>query len=128
MVQETITYNSCSCSSTNIIRNRSKKGGNLQYHCKVCGIYQVLKPQIAYLEKTHKTILKACKERLSLRRIEQIIQGNCQTVAHEIYAHSFAPPDEWRLCPLFGSWRTSPSQTSCYPIVNGKQRGANHAF
>ena len=92
MIQETITYTCRSCGSANIIRNGSNKCGNPQYHCKDCGVYRVLKPQMAYSEESKKTILTACKERISLRGIERVFQVSRQTVAQWIRAHSFALP------------------------------------
>ena len=86
MIQETITYQCTNCGSTNIIRNGRNKCGNRQYHCKDCGAYRVLKPKSRYSRKKKETILKACKERCSLRGIQRIFGVNRKTVARWIKA------------------------------------------
>jgi len=92
MIQETTTYTCRSCGSANIIRNGSNKCGNPQYHCKACGVYRVLKPQIAYTPQDKKTILRACHERMSLRGIERVFHISRQTVAQWIRQHSLHLP------------------------------------
>src|SRR5690349_9839891 len=92
MIQETITYTCSRCGSINIVRNGKNNCGNRQYHCRDCGAYRVLKPQKTYSQKTKQTILKACKERSSLRGIERIFGVARQTVSRWIKAHVFSLP------------------------------------
>jgi transposase-like protein len=92
MIQETITYTCSRCGSINIVRNGKNKCGNRQYHCRDCGAYRVLKPQKAYPSKIKQTILRACKERSSLRGIQRIFGVARQTVSRWIKAHVFNLP------------------------------------
>ncbi|MCU0480548.1 MAG: hypothetical protein MUE54_04970, partial [Anaerolineae bacterium] len=59
-----------------------------QYHCKDCGAYRVLKPKQAYSQTTQETVLKACKERVSLGGITRIFGMSRQTVAGWIKRHA----------------------------------------
>lgn len=72
MIQETITNTCRSCGSVNIIRNGTNKCGNPQYHCKACGVYRVLKPKVRYTERDKEQVLKAYRERISLRGIQRV--------------------------------------------------------
>lgn len=72
MIEETITYSCRSCGSTNIIRNGRNKCGNEQYHCKDCGAYRVIRPHEKYSAETKATVLKAYRERMSLRGIQRV--------------------------------------------------------
>ena len=79
MIQETITYTCQACGSINIIRNGTNKYGNQQYHCKDCGVYGVLRPKRLYAQEKTK-VLKAYRERTSLRGLERIFGVCRQTV------------------------------------------------
>ena len=72
MIEETITYSCRSCGSNNIIRNGRNKCGNEQYHCKDCGAYRVIRPHEKYNAETKATVLKAYRERMSLRGIQRV--------------------------------------------------------
>ncbi len=93
MIQETITYTCTNCGSTNIVRNGRNKCGSRQYHCKDCGAYRVLKPKTRRSPRQKATILRACKERCSLRGIQRIFGVARQTVANWIEAHVRSLPD-----------------------------------
>jgi IS1 family transposase/transposase-like protein len=80
MIQETITFTCRSCGSANIIRNGTNKCGNPQYHCKDCGVYRVLAPQKRYSSQTKEQVLKAYRERMSLRGVERVFTVCRQTV------------------------------------------------
>ena len=84
MIQVTITYHCRVCGSTNIVRNGTNKCGNPQYHCKDCGAYRVLTPQCGYTQDQKKMILRAYKERASMRGLERIFNVARQTVARWI--------------------------------------------
>jgi len=92
MIQETITYTCNRCGSTNIVRNGTNKYGKQQYHCKDCGAYRVLKPRQGYDKTTQETVLKTCKERVSLRGIERIFSIRRQTVTRWIKRHAVHLP------------------------------------
>ena len=72
MIDETLTYSCRSCGSANIIRNGRNKCGNAQYHCKDCGAYRVIRPHEKYSAETKTTVLKAYRERMSLRGIQRV--------------------------------------------------------
>lgn len=80
MIQETITYTCDRCGSSHLIRNGTNKCGNPQYHCKDCGVYRVLKPKRRYPASFRKRVLRAARERVSLRGIERIFGLHRQTV------------------------------------------------
>ncbi len=86
MIQVTIIYRCRKCGSTNIVKNGSNKCGNPQYHCKDCGAYQVLEPKRPRGEDKRELILRAYKERASMRGLERIFDVARQTVARWIQA------------------------------------------
>jgi insertion element IS1 protein InsB len=81
MIQKTITYTCNRCGSLNITKNGSNKCGQAQYHCKDCGAYRVLEPRTPYTQEAKETILKAYRERASLRGLGRIFGVTRQTVA-----------------------------------------------
>ena len=72
MIQKIITYACRVCGSTNIVRNGRNRCGHAQYHCKECNVYRVLEPKHRYAEKDKETILRAHRERSSLRGLKRI--------------------------------------------------------
>ena len=72
MIVETVTYSCRSCGSEHIIRNGHNKCGNPQYHCKDCGAYRVIRPQERYTAQAKTTILRAYRERMSLRGLQRV--------------------------------------------------------
>lgn len=92
MIQETITFTCRSCGSANIIKNGTNKCGNPQYHCKDCGVYRVLTPQVRHSATTHQQVLRAAQERVSLRGIERIFGVCRQTVARWIRQYVWCLP------------------------------------
>jgi insertion element IS1 protein InsB len=72
MIEETITYSCRSCGSHHIIRNGRNKAGNEQYHCKDCGVYRVLRPKERYSDQQKARILRAYRERMSLRGLQRV--------------------------------------------------------
>lgn len=81
MIQETTTSTCRSCGSVNIIKNGTNKCSNPQYHCKDCGVYRVLKPTETHSQQMQEHVLRAARERVSLRGIERIFKVCRQTVA-----------------------------------------------
>ena len=72
MIEETITYSCRSCGSANIIRNGHNKCGSPQYLCKACGACRVLTPKVRYTTEQKTTVLKAYRERMSLRGLQRV--------------------------------------------------------
>jgi insertion element IS1 protein InsB len=72
MIEETITYSCRSCGSLNIIRNGRNKCGNAQYHCREGGVYRVLRPKERYRAEQKAQILRAYRERMSLRGLQRV--------------------------------------------------------
>ena len=72
MIEETVRYSCRSCGSTNIIRNGTNKCGNPQYHCRGCGVYRVLRPKERYTSEQKAQILRAYRERMSLRGLQRV--------------------------------------------------------
>ena len=81
------------CERTHIVKNRTNRCGNAQYHCKNCGTYRVLKPKRAYPETEQHTVLRACLEHCSLRGVARIFTLARQTVALWLKAHVQHLPD-----------------------------------
>ena len=93
MIQVTITYHCRVCGSINIVRNGTNKCGNQQYHCQDCGAYRVLEPKCPHTKNDQETILRAYKERASMRGLERIFHVARQTVARWIRELVHALPD-----------------------------------
>jgi len=93
MIQEIITYRCRKCNSVHIVKNGTNKCGSPQYHCKECGAYGVLKPKQQYKKEKKETILRAYKERASMRGLERIFYVARQTVSRwiEKYVRSLPP-------------------------------------
>jgi insertion element IS1 protein InsB len=72
MIEETITYSCRSCGSEHIIRNGHNKCGSPQYLCKACGACRVLTPKVRYTPEQKATVLKAYRERMSLRGLQRV--------------------------------------------------------
>jgi insertion element IS1 protein InsB len=72
MIQVTTTYKCRVCGSENIVKNGTNRAGNAQYHCKDCGVYRVLEPQQINNVLRRTQVLRAYKERASLRGLERI--------------------------------------------------------
>ena len=72
MIDETITYSCRSCGSKDIIRNGHNKCGSPQYLCKACGACRVLRPKVRYTPEEKATVLKAYRERMSLRGLQRV--------------------------------------------------------
>jgi insertion element IS1 protein InsB len=67
MIQVTITYKCRVCGSQNIVKNGKNKAGQAQYHCKDCGAYRVLEPKKEAKGERRRQVLRAYRERASLR-------------------------------------------------------------
>lgn len=80
MIKEIITYTCSQCGSANITRNGHNKCGSPQYYCKDCGAHRVLKPKQKHPPRTREQVLKAYRERMSLRGVERVFAVTRQTV------------------------------------------------
>ncbi len=92
MIKETITYTCSRCGSPRIVRNGRNKCGSPQYHCKDCGAHRVLKPKQKHPPRTRKQVLKAYRERMSLRGVERVFEVCRQTVMKWLQDHIEALP------------------------------------
>ena len=72
MIEATLPYSCRSCGSSNLLRDGRNKCGNEQYHCKNCGVYRVLRPKARYREAQRPQILRAYRERMSLRGLQRL--------------------------------------------------------
>ena len=81
MIQETITYHCRDCGSTNIVKNGHNACGSQQYYCHDCGARKVLIPKTKYQESARERILRAYRERVSMRGLKRIFLVARQTVA-----------------------------------------------
>ena len=72
MIEETTTYSCRSCGSRNIIRNGHNKCGNAQYLCKDCRACRVLTPKQRYTSQQKAQIMRAYRERMSLRGLQRV--------------------------------------------------------
>ena len=90
MIQETVTHTCSRCGSSNIVRNGHNKCGSPQYYCKDCAACRVLKPKQKHPPRTHVQVLKAYRERMSLRGVERVFEVCRQTVMTWLqdYVHS----------------------------------------
>jgi transposase-like protein len=62
-------------------QNGTNASGNQQYHCKDCGAYGVMDPeQKGYSDEEKERILRAYRERGSLRGVERIFGVSRGTV------------------------------------------------
>jgi len=72
MIQVTKVYKCRVCGSEHIVKNGTNKAGNAQYHCKECGVYRVLEPRQTENARRQEQVLRAYRERASLRGLERI--------------------------------------------------------
>jgi insertion element IS1 protein InsB len=72
MIEETTKYSCRSCGSEAIIRNGHNTCGSPQYKCKACGACPVLTPKVKYTLEQKTTILRAYRERISLRGLQRV--------------------------------------------------------
>lgn len=93
MIEETTKYSCRSCGSLNIIRNGHNKCGNAQYKCKDCGACRVLTPKVKYTPEEKSRMLKAYRERMSLRGIQRVFGVWRSTVLRWLKQYVASLPD-----------------------------------
>jgi len=93
MIKEVQTHTCRKCGSTEIIKNGKNACGNQQYHCKCCGAYGVLEPEEkGYSEKEKQKILRAYRERSSMRAVERIFGVSRNTLARWLKKRDIKSP------------------------------------
>ncbi|WP_133513375.1 IS1 family transposase, partial [Candidatus Thiosymbion oneisti] len=106
MIVETKVHTCHKCHSKELVKNGRNACGNQQYHCKTCGAYGVLEPQVCYTEEAKDLIIKAYQERSSMRGIERS-HGICRQTLRAWLKEKAEqlPPLETTLAPV------DPAQT-----------------
>jgi transposase-like protein len=81
VIEQTKAFECRQCQSKNVVKNGTNASGNQQYHCKDCGAYGVMDPeQKGYSDEEKERILRAYRERGSLRGVERIFGVSRGTV------------------------------------------------
>jgi IS1 family transposase len=94
MIQKTITYCCNKCISTNIEKNGTDYKGSQKYHCLACNTYGTLAPQSrAYPQFFRDLVLRAYRERSSMRGIARIFSIARQTLARWLKEEAAILPD-----------------------------------
>jgi len=82
MIQSIITHRCSKCNSLNLEKNGTDYKGSQKYHCLDCNAYGTLDAQPrSYPEFIKELILRAYRERASMRGIERIFHIARQTLA-----------------------------------------------
>ena len=82
MIQTIITHQCTKCNSTNLVKNGKDYKGCQKYHCHDCDAYGTLEPKSpAYSQESRAVILRAYRERASMRGVERIFKVARQTLA-----------------------------------------------
>ena len=68
------------CGSSNVVKNGKRSNGRQKYHCKHCGSYRTFGPDFFYSEERKEEILRAYKERCSMRGIQRIYGTSMTTL------------------------------------------------
>lgn len=94
MIQEVIVYDCHKCNSTNIKKNGTDYKGSQKYHCLDCNAYGTLKPESRdYPQVFRKLVLRAYRERASMRGIKRIFGIARQTLARWLKEEAAKLPD-----------------------------------
>lgn len=94
MIQTVITHHCTKCNSTNIVKNGTDYKGDQKFHCLDCDTYGTLEPQSrSYPEFVKEFVLRAYRERASMRGIERIFRIARQTLARWLKQRAAELPD-----------------------------------
>ena len=94
MIYEIITHSCTKCDSINIVKNGKDYKNKQKFHCLGCGAYGILNPtNRAYPEFFKELILRAYRERASMRGIERIFGIVRQTLARWILEKADVLPE-----------------------------------
>ena len=94
MIQTVITHACSKCQSLNIVKNGTDYKAGQKFHCHDCDAYGTLQPQsCSYPEFSKELVLRAYRERASMRGIERIFGIARQTLARWILEKAASVPD-----------------------------------
>jgi len=95
MIQKEVVAHHCTkCGSTNIVKNGTDYKGDQKYHCLDCDAYGTLEPKSrSYPDFVEELILRAYRERASMRGIQRIFGIARQTLARWIREKAASLPD-----------------------------------
>jgi len=94
MIQSIITHHCPKCNSLNLEKNGTDYKGSQKYHCLDCNAYGTLDAQPrSYPEFFKELILRAYRERASMRGIERIFYIARQTLARWLREKAAGLPD-----------------------------------
>lgn len=94
MIQSIITWHCPKCKSINLEKNGTDYKGDQKYHCPDCNAYGTLEAQHrSYPEFFKELVLRAYRERASMRGIERIFGIARQTLARWLKEKAAALPD-----------------------------------
>lgn len=87
------THQCRQCGSTDLVKNGHNASGSRQYHCKACGAYLVLDPKSrSYPEEEKERILRAYRERGSMRAIERVFGVSRNTLSRWLEKRDVSSP------------------------------------
>ncbi len=81
MISTTITDECTRCDSINLVKNGLTKKGKQKFHCKDCGAYGTIDPEVKYTPERKEEIMRAYHERSSMRGIERTFGVARQTLS-----------------------------------------------
>ena len=77
----TVTFECTKCSGLDITKNGRTAKGKQKFHCRSCGAYGTLEPEVKYPPERQEEILRAYHERSSLRGLTRTFGVARQTVS-----------------------------------------------
>ena len=90
----TVVFHHCpQCNSIDMVKNGTDYKGAQKFHCHNCKAYGTLNAQGHYSEDEKATILRAYRERASMRGVERIFGTARQTLARWILEEAAKLPD-----------------------------------
>ncbi|MEA3339213.1 MAG: IS1 family transposase, partial [Chloroflexota bacterium] len=84
MIQTVITRHCTKCGSIDIVKNGKDYKGDQKFHCHDCDTYGTLEPQRSYPARFKELVLRAYRERASMRGVARIFGIARQTLARWI--------------------------------------------
>ena len=93
MIMTFVVHYCPQCSSIDIVKNGTDYKGAQKFHCHDCNAYGTLNARGHYSEEEKVTILRAYRERASMRGVERIFGTARQTLARWILEEAAKLPD-----------------------------------
>ena len=93
MIMTVVIHHCPQCNSINIVKNGTDYKGTQKFHCHDCNAYGTINAQEHYSEDEKATILRAYRERTSMRGVERISGTARQTLARWILEQAAKLPD-----------------------------------